>query len=237
MDSSNRILLEDGINQICFFNNDLNSQLNKAGYMSMLEIFHEQIDYFNPIYNLVKADEKEIIIRHFLDSMAPFAFIIPFIKSMNKEGSEEYVRIADFGSGAGFPGMILAFFIHNLTAFNCNTRFFLVERMGRRAGFLRTCSVLTGVTDNLTVLESDISELNDVFDIITMRAFRPLAEIYKDLLRTTVKGSKVIIYKTSMSGITDDIAFVKTSDFSVRAIKYWVPFLDAERSLLVLTRI
>ena len=97
--------------------------------------------------------------------------------------------------------------------------------------------MLTGVTDNLTVLESDISELNDVFDIVTMRAFRPLAEIYKDLLRTTEKGSKVIIYKTSMSGITDDIAFVKTSDFSVRAIKYWVPFLDAERSLLVLTRI
>ncbi len=240
MNKDEKELLSEGINTIVnslFYSDRLEINIDKA--LAALEIYFDQIIYYNPIYKLVKADNREIIIRHFLDSIAPFEHIFQIL--FNEKYNHQKYKIADFGSGAGFPGLVLSALFLNVKNTEVNSflkpSFYLVERMGRRAGFLRTCLVLTGLSESVSVIEKDTSELNDKFDVITMRAFRPLSEIYSDLIRTTKKGSKVIMYKTSMRGITDEISKINISEFSTRVVSYTVPYLNAERTLLILSRL
>ena len=61
--------------------------------------FCRELLYFNKKYNLIsKSTEKSILHRHVLDS----AQLLAFFKF--KEGSS----LSDFGTGGGFPGLILA---------------------------------------------------------------------------------------------------------------------------------
>ena len=64
-----------------------------------LKLFHDYLLDYNKRYNLIsKSTEKSIWFRHILDS----AQLLKFLKGKKPND------IADFGSGAGFPGIILA---------------------------------------------------------------------------------------------------------------------------------
>ena len=64
-----------------------------------LKTFHDCLLDYNKKYNLIsKSTEKNFWFRHILDS----AQILKFIDRKKDN------NIADFGSGAGFPGLILA---------------------------------------------------------------------------------------------------------------------------------
>ena len=67
--------------------------------------FHEYLIQYNKNYNLIsKSTEKSVWVRHILDSAQLIKFLDP-LKQKN---------IADFGSGAGFPGLIIAFYNENI---------------------------------------------------------------------------------------------------------------------------
>ena len=69
-----------------------------------LNKFNNYLLEYNKRYNLIsKKTEKSIWFRHILDS----AQIIKFIDT-----SKDH-NIVDFGSGAGFPGLIIAFYNEN----------------------------------------------------------------------------------------------------------------------------
>ena len=76
---------------------------NELGFsdfsIDRIKKFHNYLIEYNKRYNLIsKNTEKSIWTRHILDS----AQIIKFIDA--SAGN----NIVDFGSGAGFPGLILA---------------------------------------------------------------------------------------------------------------------------------
>ena len=69
--------------------------------VSKLEVLKRSLLEYNSKYNLIsKSTEKSIWSRHILDS----AQLIKYF-STKYEAS-----LADFGSGAGFPGLIIAIF-------------------------------------------------------------------------------------------------------------------------------
>ena len=69
-----------------------------------LEIFTKLLLEHNSKYNLIsKSTESSIWSRHILDS----AQLVDFIDFNSKN------ILADFGSGAGFPGIVLAIFNKN----------------------------------------------------------------------------------------------------------------------------
>ena len=87
---------------------------NELGFsdssIKKLKKFHNYLLEYNKRYNLIsKNTERSIWIRHILDS----AQIIKLI-----DESKDH-NIVDFGSGAGFPGLIIAFY-------NENVRFLLI---------------------------------------------------------------------------------------------------------------
>ncbi|MEA1910981.1 MAG: RsmG family class I SAM-dependent methyltransferase, partial [Spirochaetota bacterium] len=91
-----------------------------SAQLGLLELYISEIELWNNKYKLVSARGEELIIRHILDSLSA----IPELKQLT------FKTAADVGSGAGLPGIPLAIFLPKV-------HFSLIERSGRRAGFLR----------------------------------------------------------------------------------------------------
>jgi 16S rRNA (guanine(527)-N(7))-methyltransferase RsmG len=99
------------------------------------------------------ADADSILVRHSADSLL-FALV------REPEPDERWV---DVGSGAGFPGLVLA----------CcypSTSFTLVEPQARRAGFLEVQVVRLGL-ENVAISTARVDSMSGAFDVATARAF------------------------------------------------------------------
>jgi len=156
---------------------------NELGFsdssIKKLKKFHNYLLEYNKHYNLIsKNTEKSIWIRHILDS----AQIIKFIDISKDQ------NIVDFGSGAGFPGLIIAFYNEN-KGFHVK----LYEKSPVKRAFL------SNIKEKLDIRNLDIA--NDVYgeeilaDIIVCRAFKKLEEILKISRETVKKPHKLIILK------------------------------------------
>jgi 16S rRNA (guanine527-N7)-methyltransferase len=95
----------------------------------------------------------------------------------------EAKRIADIGSGAGFPGLVLAVAL-------TNSQVDLIESVGRKCEFIQRAIGAAGIA-NATVLNARSEELaltgrRDSYDAVTARAvgrLSTLAELASPLLR------------------------------------------------------
>lgn len=130
---------------------------------AQLDLYVREVEKWNRKINLVsKATSKSIWKRHILDSIQLF----PFVETNTKIW-------ADLGSGAGFPGLVLAILAHQSRP---DINFVLVERDVRKSEFLRHVARLTNTR---TVVSTDsiesLAPLNA--DVISARALAPLDKL------------------------------------------------------------
>jgi 16S rRNA (guanine527-N7)-methyltransferase len=94
---------------------------------------------------------------------------------------------ADLGSGAGFPGLVIACALADIDG----TRVHLVESNGKKAAFLREAVRVTGAPANVhTVRVSDFVEnAPEPIDVVTARALAPLPELLAVAYPLLKKGS------------------------------------------------
>lgn len=97
-------------------------------------------------------------------------------------------RWVDIGSGAGFPGLVLAILLRDRA--DCEVH--LVESNSRKCAFLRAVSRETGARAQVHAgrIEDILPRLGKA-DVLTARALAPLADLLglsKDLLRTGATG-------------------------------------------------
>ncbi len=156
---------------------------NELGFsdssIKKLKKFHNYLLEYNKRYNLIsKNTEKNIWIRHILDS----AQILKFI-----DRSKDH-NIVDFGSGAGFPGLIIAFYNENLR-FHVK----LYDKSPVKRAFLSNIKKKLDIK-NLDI-ENDVYEKKIVADVIVCRAFKKLSEILNISRETVKKPHKLIILK------------------------------------------
>ena len=146
--------------------------------LDKLHIFHEELLKFNKKYNLIsKSTESDIWHRHILDS----AQLVKYIDFNRNES------LSDMGSGAGFPGVILAIFNKN-PSFHVK----LYEKSNVK------CDFLDNVRNKISV-EYDIFGDYKNEDItsyyVVSRAFKKLEEIIR-ISREIIKvNHKLIILK------------------------------------------
>ena len=217
MDRKLQEVLEKGMTEI-------DPTLADTKIISRLVRLYDEIELFNPKYALVNAGGEELVVRHILDCLAPVGIFRQF--------SKPSVRMADLGSGSGLPGLVLS------SVFD-NWDISLVERMGRRAGFLRNTVAAMGFGPNVQVVQKDLSEVWNQYDIITFRAFRPFKDIVSDLDRILAPNGVVLAFKSSEENIREEIRVLEDyvgSSFTAREIGYQVPMLDARRCMLAVTR-
>ena len=163
-DEAKQILLKD----LNFSENDV----------SKLEVLKKSLLEYNSKYNLIsKSTEKSIWSRHILDS----AQLIKYF-STKYEAS-----LADFGSGAGFPGLIIAIF-------NKNPKFHvkLYEKSPVKRSFLNFIKEKLDI--QFIVAENIYDEVIEA-NIVVARAFKKIDRIIEISREMIKKPHKIIILK------------------------------------------
>lgn len=131
--------------------------------MDDLKLFQNMVLEWNKKFNLIsKSSEKDIWNRHILDSLQLCLFI-------NKKDKILY----DFGSGAGFPGIVIA--IIGKRNFP-DLKITLVESIGKKVLFLKEVDKVLDL--NLNIINDRVENLKlPKADIISSRAMASLEKL------------------------------------------------------------
>jgi len=221
-------LLSDGIEAICKNDEEVKNLIvpRREEIIARLANYIKEIELFNSAYGLVgTSDTNELIIKHILDSLAPLGIIINLIKNINAKNTPQ---IADAGSGAGLPGIPLAIALPQC-------EFTLIERMGRRAGFLLNTKAVLPLS-NVNIEECELEKVESGrFNLVTFRAFKPLEpKLLKTLFKVSASGSAIAAYKGRREKIEAEMQPLEKNCKKWEIIPYSTPFLNEERHLLVI---
>lgn len=145
-------------------------------FIEKAEQYKALLEKWNKIHNLTGAKTSQQIDQFILDAVIPVSFLPPIQKGM------------DIGTGAGFPGMILALALPQ-------TRFTLVEPLSKRASFLQFVKADLGL-DNVEVKACRVEQLPaEPYDFITSRAVTDTEMLLKLSEPFCTKGTLLLFYK------------------------------------------
>ncbi|PLS22772.1 16S rRNA (guanine(527)-N(7))-methyltransferase RsmG [Neptunicoccus cionae] len=146
--------------------------------LEKLELYSNALLKWNPTINLVsKSTLDAAAVRHFADSMQLWQY------------RKEFGTWVDIGSGAGFPGMVLAIIASDQAP---ESAFHFVESDARKSAFLRNVSRETGV--KVKVHTQRIEDFDAVeADIVSARALAPLGDLLS-LSKTFLKKDGICLY-------------------------------------------
>lgn len=101
--------------------------------------------------------------------------------------------LADFGSGAGFPGLILACALADKPA----ARLILVEANRKKAAFLRQAIAVTGAPALVRAerIEAFVAEPREPIDLVTARALAPLDVLLTQAAPLLKNGAQALFPK------------------------------------------
>ena len=147
--------------------------------LELIELFVQEVLNFNQKYNLIsKNSEKEIWNRHVLDS----AQLVKHIDHKN------FNSLADLGTGAGFPGIVLSIFYSDILTFHVK----LYEKSNVKVDFIK--SVIQKLNlKNTYIYDNDYQSHTIETDYIICRAFKKLPEILRISRETLKKPHKLIV--------------------------------------------
>ena len=200
----------------------------------LLTRYMDEIERFNPMYGLVKTDggsgrsgsgRETLIVKHILDSLAPLGHLARILEQTPSDKA-----LADAGSGAGLPGIPLAICLRGM-------RFTLIERMGRRANFLRNVLAVLGLL-HVTVEETELERAPPGrFDLVTLRAVSPLTPAFTtSLFRLLRQGGIIAAYKGRRETAEAELAGLSELPCTTELVPLTVPFLNEERCLALIKR-
>ena len=135
----------------------------------------------NKITNLIgRSTINQIWLRHFLDSSQVIDFI-------DKNDS----NLVDLGSGAGFPGLVIAILAKDR---KIPLKVKLIEKNPRKASFLK--EIIQNLNLKVEVLNLNVLKQPGKLraDLIIARAFKPLKIILRFLDKNTRNWKKVFLF-------------------------------------------
>ena len=155
--------------------------------LNKLDIYYNFLVEYNAHTNLTAITEKEdVYLKHFYDSLT-------IAKSIDLSTMETLI---DVGTGAGFPGMVLAICYPNL-------KVTLLDSNNKRINFLNELTSKLGITNVTTIHDrSEIYAKNnkDTYDIVTARAVKNM----KELTELCLPLVKVNGYFIPLKGLIDE---------------------------------
>lgn len=200
----------------------LNNGLEELGIeytnkqLKSLNVYINEIELWNKRYGLVNASGEILVTKHILDSLTGVKHIAGLSAG----------TLADVGSGAGLPGIPLAIMMPHL-------EITLIERSGKRVRFLRNVQALLGL-NNVSIIEDDLKNVSERFDLVTFRAFKPVEPVVVKLLLKILKDKgRLVAYKGRLENINGEIETVKDLAEVQRIIPLAVPGLNDERNLVI----
>lgn len=157
---------------------ELNINLDSSFY-ERCDTFIALLQQWGKVHNFTAELQEEQIIDNMLDSLYPLKFLKPFNS------------FADIGTGAGYPGMILA--IARPEVQGC-----LIESRSKRVAFLNFVKNSLKL-NNLNVICKRVEEVKDQnpFELITSRAVTNTALLLKLTENISDEHTRYLFYKGS----------------------------------------
>ena len=152
-------------------------------------VYADLLGRWQRVKNLVSpATLPEVWTRHIADS----AQILPLVP--------DALRWADIGSGAGFPGLVVAI----LLAGRAGAHVDLVEANARKCAFLREAVRACGApaTVHNARIEDALPELKSV-EVLTARALAPLPDLL-EIGKVLIDGGTTAVFLKSRAEVGDD---------------------------------
>ena len=156
----------------------------------------------NKTLNLIgNSTIKDIWTRHFLDSVQ----VIDFIDKNNK-------TLVDLGSGAGFPGLVLAIALKDR---KIPLKIKLIEKSPKKVKFLK--NLINELQLNVEVINQNILQEPIKFfdDVFIARAFKPL-KIILQLIHNKAKNWKKIFIFLGKTGKNELLQASKSWDIEYK---------------------
>lgn len=176
----------------------------------------ELLAKWNNALNLTAIREiDKMVVLHILDS----AVVSPLISDKGK-------NIADVGTGAGFPGLVLAIL-------NPQKHFTLIDSVAKKLSFVRTVMVSLGLK-NVTIINDRCENIKveQKFDCILSRAFAPLCKIIEWCENLIDDNGLFVAMKANLEeGELNDLP--ENAEI-LENIPLLVPGLDAKRQAVVM---
>lgn len=180
-----------------------------------LERYVELLLRWNERFNLTAITRRdEILTKHLFDSLAVLNLL---------RGN----RVADIGTGAGLPGLLLALFAKDKT-------FHLVDTNSKKIRFIRQAAHDMKI-ENVYPIHSRVENFSGHFDVVISRAFTSCMGMIAACDHLLPKGS----YLQMMKGLipNDELQRLPQSYSLLATETLMVPGLDAQRHLITLEKV
>ncbi|MEQ1580103.1 MAG: 16S rRNA (guanine(527)-N(7))-methyltransferase RsmG [Steroidobacteraceae bacterium] len=181
-----------------------------------LLVLLDELDDWNQRMNLTAIrDRDQQIAKHLLDSLSIHAFL---------RGK----RIADIGTGAGFPGLPLALV-------NPDREFTLLDSTAKKLRFVEHAAAKMGLTNVTTAhARAEVFKPKERFDCVLARAVGPIETFVHWCGPLVIGGGRLLAMKGRFPEA--EIAAIPTG-WKVAAVhRLSVPTLDEERHLVEICR-
>jgi 16S rRNA (guanine527-N7)-methyltransferase len=177
----------------------------------------DELERWNRTYNLTAITKREdLVTHHLLDSLAIHRDL---------HGS----RVADVGTGAGFPGLPLALA-------NPERRFTLIDSNGKKVRFVSHATHAIGLV-NVESVHARVEALrpDEPFQTVVARAFAPLPEMLEKIAPLCGPGTRVLAMKGKRP--KDELDGIPAGWRVEQTRELVVPGLGEDRCVVVLVRL
>jgi 16S rRNA (guanine527-N7)-methyltransferase len=189
----------------------LGARLSSSQAVFALRLLDE-LDTWNRTYSLTAISGRQAMITaHLLDSLSALGEL---------SGS----RIADVGTGAGFPGLPLALV-------SPQRQFTLIDSVAKKIRFVTHAARVLALS-NVTALQTRVEALTpaEPFDTVLARAFASLPDLLRAVQGLCGASTRVLAFKGRYPH--DELAELPPGWRLERSLPITIPGLNAERHLL-----
>lgn len=183
---------------------------------SQLDLYLDLLQEWNHTFNLTAITQREeMVTHHLLDSLS----VLPYVTGKN---------LLDVGTGAGFPGMVLAIAKPDLEVT-------LLDSAGKKTRFLQQVKAALKLS-HVTVVHGRVEEYHpeQLFDQIISRAFSDLTKFVTCTSHLCKKNGQFLAMK---GRLPEEEIKALPPEFTVTAVhRLEIPGLSAERHLIAMEK-
>ena len=201
-----RDLLVEGLHRMSL---NLSDQM-----IDQLMAYLNLIEKWNRVYNLTAIRERDEMIKlHFLDSLSILNHV-------------EMEHVLDVGSGAGFPGIVLAITKPEL-------KVTVMDSVNKKTTFMQQVKSELSLT-NLNVVNARVEDYQPtiLFDGVITRAFSSIQNMLLMTQHTLKKNGAWLAMKSK--DVKEELEALDQNQYTLISLE--VPFINAERYLVKLKK-
>ena len=201
-----RDLLVEGLHRMSL---NLSDQM-----IGQLMAYLNLIEKWNRVYNLTAIRERDEMIKlHFLDSLSILNHV-------------EMEHVLDVGSGAGFPGIVLAITKPEL-------KVTVMDSVNKKTTFMQQVKSELSLT-NLNVVNARVEDYQPtiLFDGVITRAFSSIQNMLLMTQHTIQKNGAWLAMKSK--DVKEELEALDQNQYTLISLE--VPFINAERYLVKLKK-